>query len=120
MAAFEDVNRLTSGTLTYRGLDTDPQNFNISACQVFDAFMPQVGDILVMTAECFSGAVSTNTYANSADNRTDLVWGTDKAGSALSLKLLDTTYVSKPGGTLGDTQRVTAYKLQVIANPIVD
>jgi len=120
MAGSEDVNLLTSGTYKYRGLDVDPQNFNISTCTVFDAFKPQVGDILTMTAEGFSGAVSSNTYANAADNRFDLVWGSTKAGSALSLKLLDTTYISKADGTLGDDQRVTAYKLQVIANPSVD
>jgi hypothetical protein len=117
MAANTDVNMLVSGTKQYRGLSVDPRDNYVSACTVFDAFKPQVGDVILLTADAFTGAVSTNTYANSVDNGTDLVWGTAKTASALSLKLVDTTYIAIPDGSLGDTQQVAAYKLVCIANP---
>ena len=118
MACNTDVNTLVSGTKKYKGLSVDPRDNYISACTVFDAFRPQVGDVILMTADGFTAAVSTNTYANSADNETDLVWAATKTASALSFKLVNTTYVPIPDGSLGDTQQVAAYKLVCIANPI--
>jgi hypothetical protein len=117
MAYSPEVNTATIGTKTFRGLTQDQQDFYISACTVFDAFKPQVGDIITLTADAFSADRSTNTYANSADNSADLVWAAAKAGSALSLKLIDITTISKPDGTLGDDQAITAYKMLVVANP---
>jgi hypothetical protein len=117
MAYSPDVNTLANGTKKYRGLGVDPQDFYISACTVFDAIKPQVGDVVTLSEDAFSTTRSTETYANSADNTTDLVWASAKAGSALSLKIVDITTISKPAGTLGDTQHLTAYKLVVVANP---
>lgn len=118
MAYSSDVNLVEVGTKKFRGITADAADFYISACTVFSAFRPEPGDIITMTAEGFSNAVSTNTYANSADNQYTLAWGTSKSASALSFKLLDATYISKPDGSLGDDQRVTAFKLVCVGNPV--
>lgn len=118
MAYSPDVNTLVSGTKKYRGISVDAQDFYISACTVFDAFKPQPGDIITLTADAFSTTRTTETYANSADNSADLVWAATQSASALSLKIIDVTTLSKPDGTLGDEQTLTAYKMLVVANPI--
>jgi hypothetical protein len=118
MAYSPEVNTASIGTKKFRGLTQDQQDFYISACTVFDAFKPQVGDILTLTADAFSTTRTTETYANSADNSADLVWAATQTGSALSLKIIDVTTIAKPDGTLGDEQALTAYKMLVIANPI--
>ena len=38
----------------YKGLDPDPRNFFNAAGKVFSAFKPQIGDIIVLTADAFS------------------------------------------------------------------
>jgi len=118
MAYSPDVNTLESGTKKFRGLTIDPQDFYISACTVFDAFRPEPGDIITLTADAFTATRSTETYANSADNSAELVWASTKSASALSLKIIDITTVSLPDGSLGDDQALTAYKMLVVANPI--
>lgn len=116
MAYSPEVTTLTSGTKQYRGLSPDPQDFVNSASLVFDAFKPQAGDIITLTGDCFTNAISTNTYANPANSGSfTFTWGSSQTASALSLKLLDVTYISKPDGTIS-TGRVTAYKCVVLAN----
>src|SRR5512136_1273617 len=39
----------------YKGIDPDPRNFFNPANKVFSAFRPKVGDLILATAECFSG-----------------------------------------------------------------
>jgi hypothetical protein len=113
MAYSPEIVITTSGTKQYKGIDPDPQDFTNSASLVFDAFKPQVGDIITMTGDCFANSVST--YANAVSGSTNLTWGSTQTASALSLKLLDSTYISKPDGTIS-TGRVTAYKCVVVAN----
>jgi len=113
MAGENEVNLTDS---KYKGLDPDPRNFVFPANKVFSVFKPQLGDIVTMTADGFSGAKGgSDTYAN-ATNSTGglkLVWGTSQTSSVFSLKYLATTYISIGTGAI-DTQRVTAYKFEVV------
>jgi len=105
----------TAGTKQFKGIDVDPQDFYVPGFTVFDAFKPQVGDILTMTADAFYNSKSSNAFANSAAATYKLVWGSSQTASALSLAYLATTYVSVGSGAI-DSQRITAYKMVVIAN----
>jgi len=95
----------------YKGLDPDPRNFIIPATKVFSAFRPQLGDIITLTGDVLTG--SANDYAVATDADFQLNWGAS-AVSGLSLKLIETTYISIGLGSIG-TQRVTAYKFEVVA-----
>lgn len=95
----------------YKGLNPDPRDFSIAIGQVFDVFQPQLGDIITITADSLTG--SANTHAVATDGDFQLNWGAS-AVSGLSLKLLATTYISIGLGSIG-TQRVTAYRFEVVA-----
>ena len=101
----------------YKGLDPDPRNFFNAAGDVFSAFKPQVGDIIVATADAFAGTYTdgVSTHVNATDQSWKLTWGASQTASVLSFKLLAVTYVSIGIGTLGSTQRVTAYELECVA-----
>jgi hydrogenase maturation factor HypE len=117
MAGTFAVNKTIDGTLTYRGLNDDPRKFYNSGSSVFDAYKPQPGDVIVLTADAFSGTVSASSvYLNAEDASYELVVGSAQTTSALSYKLLATTYISVGIGTPGSTQRVTAYKYECLAN----
>jgi hypothetical protein len=100
----------------YKGLDPDPRNFFTPAGKVVSVYKPQVGDIVLMNAECLAGSKSSNTFIN-ATNSTgglNLLWGSTKTSSVLSYKLLDDTkYISLATGAI-DSQRVTMYEFQCV------
>jgi hypothetical protein len=100
-------------TGNYRGLDPDVRNYTVAIGRTFSAFKPQVSDLLLMSADCFTAAIAGNTYANATDSQTQFVWGGGQAGSAISLKLVATQYISIGTGAM-DTQRITAYLMEVI------
>lgn len=114
MAYSPEVVVTVSGTKQYKGIDPDPQDFYNLGGKVFDAFKLQVGDIITLTGDALSGSAES-AYANSATGVYKLAWGASQTASALSLRYLATTYVSLATGAI-DTQRVTAYKFEVIAN----
>lgn len=99
----------------YKGLDPDPRNFFIPSGKVFSVFKPQIGDIVTMTADGLAGTKSTNTFVNATDTTGGLkpVWGASQTASVFSMKLLETTYISLATGAM-DSQRVTAYKFEVV------
>jgi hypothetical protein len=100
----------------YKGLDPDPRNFFVPATKVFSCFKLQVGDIITLTAEAFSGAKGgSDVYANATNSTGGLVfvWGTTQTSSVVSLHLIATTYISLATGAM-DTQRVTAYQFEVV------
>lgn len=99
----------------YKGLNPDPRDFSVAATKVFSCFKPQLGDIITMTADGIAGTKSTNTFANATDTTGGLkpVWGATQTSSVFSLKLIATTYISIGLGTIS-SQRVTAYKFQVV------
>jgi hypothetical protein len=97
----------------YKGLDPDPRNFFTLQAKVVSAFKPQLGDIVLMSAECFTGARSSNTFGNATNAQTKLVWGGSQTGSVLSYKYLETTYVSLGTGAI-DNQRVAMYRMECV------
>lgn len=99
----------------YRNLDCDPRNYIIAAGELCDVYKPQVGDIITLTADAMSNAISTNTYINATDGAYDFTWGSSASGSTLTYKLIATTYISIGNGALGNTGRVTAYQFECVA-----
>lgn len=99
----------------YKGLDVDPRNFNVAATKVFSVFKPQLGDMVMLSADNFSAAFSSNTHGNATDTTgaLKLVWGNSQTGSVFSVKYLATTYLSIGTGAI-DSQRVTMYLCEVV------
>jgi hypothetical protein len=99
----------------YKGLDPDPRNFTNAAGYVFSAFKPQVGDIVLLTADAFSNSFSAHTYAHAVADSFKLYWdGNDGGLSGLTFKYLATKYISLATGAINN-QRVTAYELECVA-----
>jgi hypothetical protein len=103
-------------TGSYRGLDPDVRNFYNAYPRVFDVFSPQVHDIFLLTGN----GIATGTGVGAAFiNCTDasgvkLEWAASSPGTCFAAKLIATQYISLAGGTLGETQRVTAYQFEVV------
>jgi hypothetical protein len=114
MAYSPEIVITVSGTKQYRGIDPDPQDFYNVGAKVFDAYKPQVGDVITVTGEAFTGTPAL-AYANAANGVYTLAWGASQTANALSFRYLGTTYISKASGAI-ENQRVTAYKLECIAN----
>lgn len=106
--------RTTSG-LAYR-IGEDPRDFINYAGQSIDAFKLNIGDVVTLTADAMTNAIGANTFAVAQNANYKLLW-TTAAISGLSLKLIETTYI-----TIGSGQpsvlasRQTAYKFEVVAN----
>lgn len=115
MAYSPEIVEVVSGSNTYKGIDSDPQNFYHIIGEMIDVFKPQIGDIITLTADALTtgtGAASAYAVATATDFK--LNWAA-AAVSGLSLKYLATTYVSKPTGAISETQRVVAYQFEVAA-----
>jgi len=93
----------------YRGLDPDPRNYRAEIGTVFSVFQPQVGDLILMSADAIAG--SLNTYAVATDGAQKLTWAAAEV-SGLSLEVLETTYISLGTGAI-NTQRILAYLMGV-------
>lgn len=103
---------LTAGK--YKGLDSDVRNFRNEATKMFTVFKPQLGDLIMMSADCFSAAFSSNTHANCTDGANGkLVWGNSQVSSVFSVKYLSTNYISIGTGAV-DNQRVVSYLVEVV------
>jgi hypothetical protein len=107
-------DEITVTNAQYKGLDPDPRNFFNAAGKVFSAFKPQVGDIIVLTAEAFSNTFSSHTYAAPILTSYKLQWESAAAASGLCYKYIGATYISLATGAI-DNQRVTAYKLECVS-----
>lgn len=114
MAYSPEIVTVTSGSNSFRGLDADPRNFLNLKGLPFDAFKPQIGDIITLTGDVLdsgSGVGSTYVIAGSS---WQLAWSNSPAsGLTLTYLTASTPILSIPTGTISDTQRVTAYKFQV-------
>lgn len=108
----DEIVVTSSGDSQYKGLDPDPRNFYNIAGKVFSAFKLQVGDIIVVTADAFTGARTSETYAVPT-SAYGLLWSTPGDGSGVVFKYIATTYISLATGAINN-QRVTAYKLECI------
>lgn len=115
MASSPEVVLTVVGSNYYKGIDVDPRNFYNIGGKPFDAFKPQVGDVITVTAAGITGSPSTGTYVCSQSGSYLPVWSATKTASSFAAKLLQETYISIGTGAI-DTQRVLAYKLQVLAN----
>jgi hypothetical protein len=97
----------------YKGLDPDPRNFLKHDGEIFSVFMPQIGDLITMSADAVTGTKSTNTFVVATNAAQQLTWAAS-AVSGLSLKLIETDYISIGLGSIG-TQRITSYLFEVQA-----
>jgi len=113
MAYEPEVVVTVSGSSKYKGIDPDVRNFYNIAGDVFTAFKLEVGDIVTISIDGVAGTKSTNTYVVATNNTAKLTWAA-AAVSGVSLKLLETTYISIADGSIG-TQRTTAYRFVVEA-----
>jgi hypothetical protein len=100
-------------TSSYRGLDPDVRNYTIAIGRTFSAFKPQVGDLILMSEDCFTAAKSTNDYANATNGQVQFVWGASQSASCICLQHVATQYISIGTGAMDD-QRIVAYLLEVI------
>ena len=82
---------------------------------VFDAFKPMPGDIITMTADNLDSSTASN-FAVAGVTSFKFAWADAPSGSLLSLKYLETTNVPVGSGSAVGTQRVTAYKFEVLNN----
>lgn len=98
----------------YKGLDPDPRNFFNEDNKVFSAFKPQVGDIILVTADAFSNSFDDHDYACGQASSFKLLWVNDERSTGLCYKFLATKYISLADGSIGD-QRVTAYELECVS-----
>ena len=114
MAASPEVPITVDGALVYRGLNSDPRNFYNVAGTPFDAFKPQVGDVITLTADALDSATAA-AFAYATNGSVKLTWGSAVAANALNLRYLATKYISIGSGAI-DSQRVTAFKFEVINN----
>lgn len=114
MAYSPEVVLTVSGNSTYKGIDPDPRNFVNKATKILDVVKPKVGDLWLCSEDFFTGAKSTNTYANCTNGTSgQLVWGASATSSVFAMKYISTSYISISDGSIG-TQRVTAYVMEVV------
>jgi hypothetical protein len=115
MAASPEVPITVDGTLIYKGMNQDPRNFYNVGGTVFDAFKPQVGDIITLTADALDSGTA-QAYANASAGAFTLVWAAGPAAATtFCLRYLATTYISIGSGGI-DNQRVAAFKFEVLYN----
>jgi hypothetical protein len=96
----------------YKGLDPNPRNFYNAAGKVFSAYKPEVGDIILLTAEAMTGTVES-AFANAVNGAWQLTWAAASITIGLSYKYLQTKYISLATGGI-DSQRVAAYQLECV------
>ena len=117
MAYEPEVVVTVSGSLQFKGLDPNPQNFTNLATKVFSIFKPKIGDIVELTGDGLAGTyiAGTTTHVNATNSTGGLkpVWGNSQTSSVFSMKLLGTGYVSIGSGAI-NTQRVTTYIFEVV------
>jgi len=70
----EIVTVVTASGKIYKGIDPDPRDFTNVSGEVFDAFKPQVGDLITMTADGITGSKTTGDYAVATNGQYALAW----------------------------------------------
>jgi len=103
-------------TGSYRGLNPDVRDYIITATRIFSAFKLEENDLILMSADAFSAAKSTNTFANTTNGGAQFVWGASQSNDCVALKYRATKYFSIGTGAMDD-QRFTAYLMEVL--PVV-
>lgn len=105
------VTTNAAGTKVWRNDNPDPRDFINLKDKTFSCFKLSVGDEIILSADALAGSKSSNTYVVAADGAYKLTWGSAISGP--SLKLLGDEPISLPNGTIGDSQRQTAYRFIV-------
>ena len=114
MAYSPEIVTVVSGSNQFKGIDNDPRNFYNINNQLFDAFKPQIGDVITLTADALDSS-TPQAYAIAVSSTFKLTWNGSPV-SGLSLKYLETTYISLPqAGAISETQHVAAFKFVVTA-----
>ena len=112
MAGEPELPFATAGDNVYRGLG-NIQDFYISACTVFTAFKPMVGDIITVTADALDSS-TTAAYAIASDTGNyKLLWSASVA-NGFTLRYLKTTYIPQANGSAIGGGRITAYQFEVM------
>jgi hypothetical protein len=70
----EIVTIETASGKLYRGLSNDPRDFTNLEDYVFDAFKPQVGDIITLSSDGITGSKATGDYAVATNAQYALAW----------------------------------------------
>lgn len=99
-------NQFKVGTL-------DPRAFTNTAGVVFSGFKPQVGDLLLISADGIEGEAAAYAVATTESNKLKF---SGSAVEGLSFKVVETTYISVASANNIGSQRVTAYLLECVAN----
>lgn len=118
MAMEPEVPFVTSGTNVVKGIGT-VRDFYTSACTVFSAFLPQVGDIITVTSEAFvSGTAPTaGQYAIAAVDSWYLTAAANQgAGGVQAWRYLGTEKIPYGSGSAIGVQYITGYQLECIVN----
>lgn len=106
---------VTGSGMTLRGEDEDVRQWYVPSGKVGTARKAKVGDIVVMTDDGLAGTKNANTFVVATNASYKLTWAA-AAITGLSLKLLETTFITIPDGSIGLGTRVVAYKFEVVAN----
>lgn len=99
-------NQFKVGTL-------DPRAFTNTAGVVFSGFKPQVGDLVLISADGIAGEAAAYAVATAESNKLSFAAA---AIEGLSFKVVETTYISVASANNIGSQRVTAYLLECVAN----
>lgn len=91
----------------------DPRAFTNTAGVVFSGFKPQVGDLVLISADGIDGDAADYAVAAAGENKLSFA---DAAVEGLSFKVVETTYISVASANAIGSQRVTAYLLECVAN----
>lgn len=99
-------NQFKVGTL-------DPRAFTNTAGVVFSGFKPQVGDLVLISADGIEGEAAAYAVAAAGSNKLKFAAA---AVEGLSFKVVEATYISVASANNIGSQRVTAYLLECVAN----
>lgn len=91
----------------------DPRAFTNTAGVVFSGFKPQVGDLVLISADGIEGEAAAYAVAAAGSNKLKFAAA---AVEGLSFKVVETTYISVASANNIGSQRVTAYLLECVAN----
>lgn len=97
----------------YKIGNLDPRAFTNVAGVVFSGFKPQEGDLVLISADGITGTAKDFAVAVNGSNKLTFA---EAAGTGLSFKVVETTYITVASANNIGSQRVTAYLLECVAN----
>lgn len=113
IVSVDDTSTLADGTLIYKGLTPRPGDVYAPAASTFRVIKPEIGNVFVVTADDMSNSRTAETFIVAQDASYKWAWNST-AISGLSAKLIETTYIPAPDGSMG-LGRAVAYKFEVVA-----